>query len=67
EMAFPVPGSEDFSHVLREVPGAFIMLGATTAADPTLGASNHSPRASFDDAVVPRAAAALAELAFRRA
>ncbi|WP_125609661.1 M20 metallopeptidase family protein [Specibacter cremeus] len=67
EMAFPVPGSEDFSHVLREVPGAFIMLGATTAATPAEGASNHSPRAAFDDAVVPRAAAALAELAFRRA
>lgn len=66
EMPFPVPGSEDFSHVLREVPGAFIMLGATTADDPTSGASNHSPRASFDDAVVPRAAAALAELAFQR-
>ncbi|MBG0738061.1 amidohydrolase [Paeniglutamicibacter antarcticus] len=67
EMEFPVPGSEDFSHVLREVPGAFIMLGASTAADPGSAASNHSPRAAFDDAVVPRAAAALAELAFRRA
>ncbi len=67
EMQFPVPGSEDFSHVLREVPGAFIMLGATTAGDPASGASNHSPRAAFDDAVVPKAAAALAELAFRRA
>ncbi|MCQ9165939.1 MULTISPECIES: M20 family metallopeptidase [unclassified Arthrobacter] len=67
EMEFPVPGSEDFSHVLREVPGAFIMLGATTADSPAEGASNHSPRAAFDDAVVPKAAAALAELAFRRA
>lgn len=67
EMQFPVPGSEDFSHVLREVPGAFLMLGATTAATPAEGASNHSPRAAFDDAVVPKAAAALAELAFRRA
>jgi amidohydrolase len=66
EMQFPVPGSEDFSHVLREVPGAFIMLGATTAATPDEGASNHSPRAAFDDAVLPKAAAALAELAFRR-
>lgn len=65
-MEFPVPGSEDFSHVLREVPGAFIMLGSCTGDDPATAPSNHSARASFDDASVPRAAAALAELAFRR-
>ena len=66
QMPFPIPGSEDFSHVLREVPGAFIMLGACTGDDPATAPSNHSARADFDDSSVPRAAAALAELAFRR-
>ena len=65
ELAFPLTGSEDFSRVLQEVPGAYLFLGAGTKP---LGeaASNHSPLASFDDAVLPDAAALLAELAIRR-
>ncbi len=66
EMPFPISGSEDFSRVLSEAPGAFIMLGSCTADDPATAPSNHSARASFADDSVPRAAAALAELAFRR-
>ncbi|MEU4447257.1 M20 family metallopeptidase [Actinosynnema sp. NPDC050801] len=60
-LADPMPGGEDFSRVLREVPGAFIPLGA---GDGTT--DNHSPLARFDDAVLPDGATVLAELALRR-
>jgi hippurate hydrolase len=61
----PIMGSEDFSRVLDEVPGAFVFLGAGTEADPLTAASNHSERARFDDSVLPDAALLLAELARR--
>jgi amidohydrolase len=57
----PMPGGEDFSRVLQAVPGAFVALGA---GDGTT--DNHSPRARFDDAVLPDGATVLAELALRR-
>ena len=66
EMEFPETGSEDFSRVLNEVPGAYVFLGATEAADPETAPTNHSPLATFDDAVLPDGAALLAELAVRR-
>ncbi|HEY1571072.1 MAG TPA: M20 family metallopeptidase [Pseudonocardiaceae bacterium] len=62
----PEAGSEDFSRVLNEVPGAYIFLGATESDDPETAPSNHSPLATFDDAVLPDGAALLAELAVRR-
>jgi amidohydrolase len=65
-MANPVTGSEDFSRVLEEVPGAYVFLGATRSEDPDTAPSNHSPLATFDDAVLPDGAALLAELAVRR-
>ncbi|GAA0196021.1 M20 family metallopeptidase [Glutamicibacter creatinolyticus] len=63
EMPFPMTGSEDFSHVLNEVPGAFLALGARIGDSVE---TNHSPRADFDEAVLPRAAAALAGFALGR-
>jgi hippurate hydrolase len=65
-LANPVTGSEDFSRVLEEIPGAYVFLGATKSADPETAPHNHSPQAVFDDAVVPEGAALLAELAARR-
>ncbi|WP_449409090.1 M20 metallopeptidase family protein [Nocardiopsis terrae] len=63
----PASGSEDFSFVLREVPGAMLMLGAAPEwTDPVTAPANHSPDAHYDDAVLPRQAALLAELAVRR-
>ena len=60
----PVMGSEDFSHVLREVPGAFVFLRATPRSiDHDTAAPNHSPHVVFDDAVLADQAAALAALA----
>lgn len=63
----PLAASEDFSRVLREVPGCFVGLGATPAGvDADTAPVNHSPYAVFDDAVIPRGAALYAELAERR-
>lgn len=61
----PSCGAEDFSRVLNEVPGAYVFLGVTTG-DPRTSSTNHSPRAAFDDAVLPDGAALLATLAARK-
>jgi amidohydrolase len=66
-MPNPEPGSEDFSFVLAEVPGAFVFLGACPPElDPATAAPNHAPQARFDDGVLADGAALLAELAVRR-
>jgi amidohydrolase len=62
----PMMGSEDFSRVLAEVPGAFVFLGACVGDDPTTAPTNHSALARFDESVLPDAAVLLAELARRR-
>ncbi|MGA5763327.1 M20 metallopeptidase family protein [Nonomuraea bangladeshensis] len=60
----PVMGSEDFSYVLREVPGVFVFLRATPPdLDHETAAPNHSPHVVFDDAVLADQAVALASLA----
>jgi len=56
-------GSEDFSMVLEEVPGTFVMLGARPDDVGEDGPSNHSSVVRFDDAVLGDQAAALAQLA----
>ena len=63
----PMAGAEDFSFILDEVPGAFVMLGACPPAlDPATAPFNHSADAVFDDAVLADGAALYAELALRR-
>ena len=63
----PHTGSEDFSYVLEQVPGAFLMLGACPAdADVGTAPFNHSAEAVFDDTVLPAGTALYAELALRR-
>ncbi len=64
-MPFPVASAEDFSRVLDEVPGCYLILGASAADDPETAPVNHSPRAVFDDAVLSDGALVLAELAYR--
>ena len=65
--ANPLPGAEDFSFVLDEVPGVFLMLGAgPEGSDPGTAPFNHAADAVFDDAFLPDGAALLAELALRR-
>lgn len=65
--ATPLSGSEDFSRVLAEVPGTFVGLSAVApGADHTASPFNHSPYATFDDAVLADGAALYAELAISR-
>jgi len=64
---FPLTGAEDFSFVLEQVPGAFVMLGACPPDDDPLTApTNHSAHAVFDDAALADGTALYAELALRR-
>ena len=62
ELGAPRTGSEDFSEILAEAPGAFAYLGA---ALPRLArpSGNHSPNAVFDDHVLADAARLYAQLA----
>ena len=63
----PLTGSEDFSYVLQQIPGAFIMFGACTpGADPATAPFNHSAEAVFDDGALADGTALYAELALRR-
>lgn len=63
-MPNPHAGSEDFSRVLAEVPGAMAFLGATPpGADPDTAPFNHSPLAVFDEAVLSVGTALYARLA----
>jgi amidohydrolase len=65
--AHPLTGGEDFSYVLEQVPGAFIMLGACPPeADPETAPSNHSAIAVFDDRALADGTALYAGLALRR-
>lgn len=63
----PIPGAEDFSYVLQEVPGVFLGLGATPdGTDPLTAAYNHSAGARFSESSLPVGAAMLAGLAASR-
>ncbi|MDR4533379.1 M20 family metallopeptidase [Glutamicibacter endophyticus] len=67
QMTHPLAGSEDFSRVLQEVPGAFLFLSAVPeGTDYRQSPYNHSPYAVFDDAVLPDGAATYARLALDR-
>ncbi|KGN33067.1 amidohydrolase [Knoellia flava TL1] len=66
DMPEPEAGAEDMAFVLDEVPGAYLNIGACVVDDHTTAEDNHSPRALYDDSVVPDIAALLAELALRR-
>lgn len=67
ELANPRTGSEDFSRVLAEIPGAYGFVGAAKDFDPEdMPASNHSPQARFDDSVLADQALLLATLAWNR-
>ena len=66
ELPNPVAGSEDFSRVLDQVPGAMVFLGATLPErDPATAPFNHSPEAAFDDGVLADGVALYAEFALR--
>lgn len=58
-----IMAAEDFSFFARHVPGLFLDLGVTPAADVKGAASNHSPRFFVDEAALPTGVRALAHLA----
>ncbi len=63
----PLPGAEDFSYVLQEVPGTYLGLGATPAGlDPATAAYNHAAQAQFADEALAVGPAVLAALALDR-
>lgn len=65
EWPHPIAGAEDFGSIVREIPGAFIFLGASPDKEGWMTAApNHSNYAIFDDGVIPDGAALLAGLAF---
>lgn len=60
----PIAGGEDFASILREVPGAFVFMGACPpGTDHSSAATNHSNKAVFDDSILGDGAALLASLA----
>lgn len=65
QLANPVMGSEDFSFVMQEVPGVYVMLGARPDHIEPGTTYPHSPNVFFDDAVLADQAALMALLAWR--
>ncbi|GAA1390021.1 M20 family metallopeptidase [Luteococcus peritonei] len=66
ELEHSMTASEDFSKVLEEVPGCFLLLGAAPAGlDPAQAPNNHSAEARYDESVLGDGADLLAELAVR--
>ena len=66
-MQNPMSGSEDFSRVLQQVPGAFVFLSAVPrGANAASAAFNHSPTATFDDDVLADGTALYTQLALSR-
>ncbi len=57
----PIMASEDFSYYLKEIPGAFALVGADDGAGHD--APCHSPRYDFNDRLIPIVARVFARLA----
>ncbi|SHE70231.1 M20 metallopeptidase family protein [Streptoalloteichus hindustanus] len=63
-MLDPLMGAEDFSYVLREVPGAMAFLGACPPdSTPQTAAANHSNRVVFDESAMAHGVALYAAFA----
>lgn len=66
DMPVPMGAAEDFSLILQEVPGAFVIVPATKpGTDPADAQGNHSAHAYYDDSVLVPGAKLLADLAVR--
>lgn len=65
ELANPFMGSEDFSFVLDEIPGTYIVLGARPEEFSEGAFYPHSPDVQFDDSVLGDQSALLAALAWQ--
>ena len=61
----PITGGEDMASILKEMPGAFVFMGACPPdRDHTKAETNHSNKAVFDDSRLHEGSALLAALAF---
>lgn len=55
ELPAPIMGAEDFSYVLREIPGAMTFLGvAPEGSDPATNPPLHNTRMTIDEATMAR-------------
>jgi hippurate hydrolase len=51
-------GAEDFSYVLREIPGAFVILGtAPEGSDPATNPPLHNTRMQIDEPILAKGVA----------
>lgn len=62
QLLLPVMASEDFSYYLREIPGAFALIGSDDG-EPLHQAPCHSPRYDFNDALIELVLRLFAQLA----
>ena len=53
-------GSEDMAFMMQQVPGCYFFVGSANEAE-NLNAPHHHPRFDFDERVLPRAAALMAQ------
>lgn len=60
-LARSFPGAEDFSFIAKEIPAAFVALGASIGPDATYG--QHHPKVQFNEKCLPIGAAAHAQAA----
>jgi amidohydrolase len=58
----PMAAAEDFAYFLREVPGAFVFVGAGNV-EKGITAPHHSPRFDIDETALPRGVELLCRLA----
>ena len=66
QMPWPTMGSEDFSYILEQVPGAIVFLGATPPdLDPTEVPQTHSNKVVLDESAMPSGVALYVEMAER--
>jgi amidohydrolase len=62
----PVMGAEDFSYVLREVPGTMLFLGGTPeGTNPRAAPANHSTKVYFEEDAMVQGISLYAALALR--
>jgi hippurate hydrolase len=65
DLEHPITGGEDFASIVKEIPGAFVFMGACPPErDHTKAETNHSNKAVFDDSTLHEGSALLAALAF---
>ncbi|MGF1721113.1 M20 family metallopeptidase [Vibrio kyushuensis] len=57
----PLGGSEDFSYMLQQVPGCYLLLGNGSTGEKG-GVSVHNPSYDFNDEIIPQGASFFIEL-----